>query len=486
MATEVKEEEGNRLPFARGGPIYVRDLVGSPISVHEFQASLLHELQSLEAELVEAGGFEDELSVDEIKVFTEEELVEKALKEDFEDVPGTLAGPKLLEGTNGRIVDESCLSSDDIACGRNATTDSGNFETSISLYNSSVINGGNNLVEKNVLEKKKKKRGRVFDRNSRAAELEGSYFAKVEQLKKLKQKQEEDKLAARLHSFSGSSKFNEGKTSTLENTERMRSLRFITTPAKVKSVNSQEHVPLYHPEVLLCVEIYHKKNTSMKTQEFLVLGRQMLTELRDNIYCLTDKLMQISGKHDPSAYFLIENTFYNDLRNPSAIDYSRPIFDWLKNCKDEVSEKWKYIMSGELKKKQKELLGDVEVSCVPEFKVADMHKTRFSDLCFRLGAGYIYCHQGNCKHMVVIRDMRLVHPEDVQNQADYPLLSFQIRLRTKKCSVCKIYHATKMTIDDKWTPLNPCFFCIKCYFLLHYKEDNSLLYPHLVYDYYHE
>lgn len=30
---------------------------------------------------------------------------------------------------------------------------------------------------------------------------QGSYFAKVEQLKKLKQKQEEDKLAARLHSF---------------------------------------------------------------------------------------------------------------------------------------------------------------------------------------------------------------------------------------------------------------------------------------------
>lgn len=50
-------------------------------------------------------------------------------------------------------------------------------------------------------------------------------------------------------------------------------------------------------------------------------------------------------------------------------------------------------MSGELKKKQKELLGDVEVPCVPDFKVADMQKTHFTELCFRLGAGYIYCHQ---------------------------------------------------------------------------------------------
>lgn len=89
----------------------------------------------------------------------------------------------------------------------------------------------------------------------------------------------------------------------------------------------------------------------------------------------------------------MQNTFYNDLRDPSAIDYSKPIFDWLESCKDEVSEKWKYIMSGELKKKQKELLGDVEVPCVPDFKVADMQKTHFTELCFRLGAGYIYCHQ---------------------------------------------------------------------------------------------
>lgn len=44
----------------------------------------------------------------------------------------------------------------------------------------------------------------------------------------------------------------------------------------------------------------------MQTQEFLVLGSQILSDLRDNIYCLTDKLMQTAGEHDPSGYFLIE------------------------------------------------------------------------------------------------------------------------------------------------------------------------------------
>lgn len=46
-----------------------------------------------------------------------------------------------------------------------------------------------------------------------------------------------------------------------------------------------------------------------------------------------------------------------------------------------------------LKKRQKDLLMGLNVSNVPDFKSAKMEKTRFSDLNFRLGAGYLYCHQ---------------------------------------------------------------------------------------------
>lgn len=44
----------------------------------------------------------------------------------------------------------------------------------------------------------------------------------------------------------------------------------------------------------------------VQTQEFLVLGRQTLTELRDCIYCLTNQVMEKTGQHSPSGYFLIE------------------------------------------------------------------------------------------------------------------------------------------------------------------------------------
>lgn len=45
---------------------------------------------------------------------------------------------------------------------------------------------------------------------------------------------------------------------------------------------------------------------SLQSQEFLVLGSQLLTDLRDNIYCFKDKLMNVAKQHVHSGYFLIE------------------------------------------------------------------------------------------------------------------------------------------------------------------------------------
>jgi len=268
----------------------------------------------------------------------------------------------------------------------------------------------------------------------------------------------------------------------------MKSLRFTNSATKVKSASIGEHIAVRYPDVVLSVEVYHNSRKWVKTQEFLVLGRQSLTELRDKIYCLTDQVMQKAGQHDPSGYFLIEDVFCNDLRDPSAIDYSEPIFDWLRNSRDDALKKWECIITGELPQKQKAIIGDdVTGLQLPQFKAVDMHRIRFCDLGFRLGAGYLYCHQGDCKHTIVIRDMRLVHPEDVHNRAGYPIVVFQLKFRVQKCDVCNIYRAAKVTVDDKLAPENPCYFCRDCYFLLHYGKDESLQYSDFsVYDYQHD
>lgn len=128
--------------------------------------------------------------------------------------------------------------------------------------------------------------------------------------------------------------------------------------------------------------------------------------------------MQKAGQHDPSGYFLIEvctytsscdkmiisstnlmktsslqDVFYTDLRDPSAIDLTRPILDWLRNSKEEAQKKWECIINGKLQLKQKAVIGEASVSHLPRFASLQMHMTRFCDLSFRLGAGYLYCHQ---------------------------------------------------------------------------------------------
>lgn len=82
--------------------------------------------------------------------------------------------------------------------------------------------------------------------------------------------------------------------------------------------------------------------------------------------------------------------------------------------------------------------------------------------------------------------MRMIHEEDVQNRAAYPLTTFQSKPRLRKCSVCKIYKAEKVTIDDKWAAENPCYFCNVCYYMLHYVNGSLLYNEFSVYDYHQE
>ena len=75
------------------------------------------------------------------------------------------------------------------------------------------------------------------------------------------------------------------------------------------------------------------------------------------------------------------------------MDYSKTILDWLKNSKNDALEKWEFIVAGEVRQKQKAILGTENKQQLPRFKSLYMQSTRFCDLRFHLGAGYLYCHQ---------------------------------------------------------------------------------------------
>ena len=62
-----------------------------------------------------------------------------------------------------------------------------------------------------------------------------------------------------------------------------------------------------------------------------------------------------------------------------------------------------------------------------------MERTRFQDLGLRAGprAGYIFCHQGGCEHLLVVRDIRRIHPVELGDPtfiASYPYCALQVRL----------------------------------------------------------
>ncbi|XP_059512610.1 snRNA-activating protein complex subunit 3 isoform X2 [Myotis daubentonii] len=156
-----------------------------------------------------------------------------------------------------------------------------------------------------------------------------------------------------------------------------------------------------------------------------------------------------------SAFFYFEGTFYNDRRYPECRDLSRTIIEW----------------------------SEAHDRGYGKFKTAKMEDFTFNDLNIKLGFPYLYCHQGDCEHVVVITDIRLVHRDDCLDRTLYPLLIKKHWLWTRKCFVCKMYTARWVTNNDSFAPDDPCFFCDACFRMLHYDSEGNKLGEFLAYPY---
>jgi snRNA-activating protein complex subunit 3 len=93
---------------------------------------------------------------------------------------------------------------------------------------------------------------------------------------------------------------------------------------------------------------------------------------------------------------------------------------------------------------------------------------------------------------MVFDEIKLMTDEECQNALAYPLQVFEGSHVVRKCTICKIAAAKKVTYGDKLAPESPCFFCGTCYEQLHYTKDTAatalrLAYTDFeVYPYYHE
>ncbi|XP_020904044.1 snRNA-activating protein complex subunit 3, partial [Exaiptasia diaphana] len=168
-----------------------------------------------------------------------------------------------------------------------------------------------------------------------------------------------------------------------------------------------KRIPVEKVEVVLSVAIHHPRRLN-KVQEFLVLSGQTLTSLRDKIHCVTDYIVPGDHSNNPdlsqtapcqdickSGFFYFENVFYNDMRDGLNRDYSRSLIDWAKDSEEPWASKLK------------------------SSSVERMEDTKFESLTIRLGYPYLYCHQGNCEHIVIFTDLRLLHVDDSDNVLDF-------------------------------------------------------------------
>lgn len=188
--------------------------------------------------------------------------------------------------------------------------------------------------------------------------------------------------------------------------------------------------------------------------------------MKDVINCPSDKLIlgefstvypdltnaQTEKERTGSSFFMVDHTFYNDTRSELYRDYSKLIIDWAK-------ENGRHTIPG---------LG--------LFESAKMEATHFKDLKFRLGYPYLYCHQGNCEHIIVFQDMRIINESDVWLASSYPVQVMEGRKKRGKCSVCNIHMIKWKTMNDPLAFEDPSYFCEKCFKYLHYTEDGKRLY----------
>ncbi|XP_068090964.1 snRNA-activating protein complex subunit 3 isoform X2 [Hyperolius riggenbachi] len=156
-----------------------------------------------------------------------------------------------------------------------------------------------------------------------------------------------------------------------------------------------------------------------------------------------------------SAFFFFEGAFYNDMRYPECRDLSRTITEWAES-RDRGYGK---------------------------FQVAKMEDYTFNDLHIKIGYPYLYCHQGDCEHIVTITDIRLIHHDDCLDRNLYPLHVRKHWFYSRKCHVCKLYIAKWVTNNDSFAPDDPCFFCDVCFKMLHYDNEGNKLGDFLAYAY---
>ena len=247
-----------------------------------------------------------------------------------------------------------------------------------------------------------------------------------------------------------------------------------TRPSSVTDESTSEKI-----DAIAVVQIWPQPKRHAKIglkREILFRSGQPLTDLRDQFKCQRDHGVPMDLSEYPeqqservsrgelfkSGFFLIEDTFYNDLRDPNNIDLSKSIVQW-------ASEDVKAI--------DKEGRNTTTSRGIGPFKQAQMECFTFNDINFRLGYPYLYLHQGNCEHLFTISDIRYISAGDSAVEREkYPFVTATAIGRKEdalKCYMCRSRPPHWYTRKNSRLPVDPFFFCDSCFHSFNYDSERK-------------
>lgn len=255
-------------------------------------------------------------------------------------------------------------------------------------------------------------------------------------------------------------------------TTTARSFEFARPPPPAEdgdAVENKQSKGVSDTDPILWIDVLHASKDPAKTQSFLVRGSQTLAEVLDLVACAYDERLRV---HDRSARLLFfGGQFYADTRvlrqdaeasaPTQVVDYSTEIRAWLQAKPSRLAKYGCSPSAGQ----------DASLA------TGSLHETRFGDLPLLVDVPGVYIHQGECEHLVRLRDARLPHEWDEQDRSAFPMrLPNTLYRALRNCFICQHYTAKFVCYGDRLSVSDPMFFCNRCYRAAHYGQDGQLLY----------
>ena len=226
--------------------------------------------------------------------------------------------------------------------------------------------------------------------------------------------------------------------------------------------------------------IYHPTK-NVKTQQISILGDGTLRQLKDKIYCVLDEIQYESNR----SFFFIEKIFYDDI--PKNSNYVEPLSQKITelklqklSIKEFQQEENKNIKSGESKFAYEKNLycnnNYITDNKIKEYESLDMNKIKIEDIPLRIGYPYIFRHIESCDHVIILNDIRLKDKYDNFSEKDNKaIVTYQKKLKRKICDACKFYYAKFISINDivVGDVSHALFLCDYCLKKLHQVELNE-------------